>query len=813
MAKIWEKEWWTGRNDLYLDDAKIQMVYEDLENIKNKEIQTARDNCRDAIRQLNQVKGMDLVYNNAFSIGENAFDELYDVQITSVVDAIKQQVEAKVADIEAYDNASFIEKVGSTLAMTGAKLGEGVLSVFESIGDGVVSVAGFVGGALGNKEFQDCCAEAIKKSWSHDVFNFYYNSDFAKASAYTENSGLASIAKLAGQTAGYLALGGFASGVGATWATSGKGVIKAIGTFAQSTTRVNTLTAALGGLGQGTETGLNVGLDYNDAFKRGLAQAAVQGTLAYGFGKLGEAGQRSAAVKGAEQQIDDAARIVENSKTALPSTSAEVNAKAAAELTKAKDVLAAKDTILANAKNATYQGYTDSITQAGQKLGTSLAQDGIKTTVKTTISNAATQVKDGFSNLGQKIGEGQLPKPNIGQKATPIESAKNAATTIYNNAHKPVRAAVDLTTKVAAAPVRAVGNVGKTMVNSVANVATAQTTTLGKVATAGIGVIGAGTGIAANYDNGLSRTINTGLTAIDPDIQAMNSSIQANTNIPPTGTTNSGNTNNGNTNVTPPSGTTTGGPTGGNNQQTSTTQPGPGQTTGGTTTAPSDPTDTTDPIDDIDPVNPDPIDGTDDPTDSDDITKPDDGDDTKDPTKPDDGDDTKDPTKPEDKGNTTPTPTEPDHGGGGRTDYGDWSVPDPGEITEPEIPDGELPIEEPIDGEDLINPDETEESIYTIPTDLSGVATTKKKTNNNSALPILGGLGAAAAVGVGAKIYMDNKKNNDNGEDDNYEEDEFNFTDDDNLLADEWKENDDSSIDFNQLVNEASEESDDLGEI
>lgn len=790
MAKIWEKEWWTGRNDLYLDDAKIKIVYDDLESIKNREIQTARDDCREAIRNLNQVRGMEYVYQ----IGENSFDELYDVQIVSVVDAIKKQVEAKVADIEAYDNASFFEKVGSTLAMTGAKLGEGVLSVFESIGDGVISVAGFVGGALGNKEFQDGCAEAIKKSWSHDVFNFYYNSDFAKASVYTENSGLASIVKLAGQTAGYLALGGFASGVGATWATSGKGVIKAIGTFAQSTTRVNTVTAALGGLGQGTETGLNAGLDYNDAFKRGVVQGVVQGGLAYGFGKLGEASQRSAAVKGAEQQIDDAARIVENSKTALPSTSAEVNAKAATELTKAKDVLAAKDTILANAKNATYQGYTDSITQAGQKLGTSLAQDGIKATVKTTISNAATQVKDGFSNLGQKIGEGQLPKPNIGQKATPIESAKNAATTIYNNAPKPVRAAAELTVKGASAPVRAVGNIGKTMVSSVANVAKAQPTTLGKVATASIGVLGVGTGIAANYDNGLARTINTGLTAMEPDLQAMNNSIQTNTGLPINGTTN-----NGNTNVTPPSGTTTGGPYGGNGQQTSTTPPGPGQTTGGTTTAPSAPTEVIDPSDGIDPVKPNPTDGTDDPT------KPDDGDNKK-------GQD--DPTKPEDKDTTTPTPTptEPDHGGG-RTDYGDWSVPAPGDITEPEMPDGELPIEEPSEGDDLINPDETEESIYTIPTDLSGVATTKKKTNNNSALPILGGLGAAAAVGVGAKIYMDNKKNNDNGEDDNYEEDEFNFTDDNNLLADEWKENDDSSIDFNQLVNEASEENDDLGEI
>ena len=343
------------------------------------------------------------------------------------------------------------------------------------------------------------------------------------------------------------------------------------------------------------------------------------------------------------------------------------------------------------------------------------------------------------------------------------------------------------------------------MVSSVANVAKVQPTTFRKVLTGGIGVVGVGA-TAANYDNGLARTINTGLTAMEPDLQAMNNSIQTNTGLPINGTTNNGNTNVGNTNVTPPSGTTTGGPYGGNGQQTSTTPPGPGQTTGGTTTAPSAPTDVIDPSDGIDPVKPNPIDGTDDPKASDDPTKPDDGDNKK-------GQD--DPTKPEDKDTTTPTPTptEPDHGGGGRTDYGDWSVPAPGDITEPEMPDGELPIEEPSEGDDLINPDETEESIYTIPTDLSGVATTKKKTNNNSALPILGGLGAAAAVGVGAKIYMDNKKNNDNGEDDNYEEDEFNFTDDNNLLADEWKENDDSSIDFNQLVNEASEENDDLGEI
>ena len=66
---------------------------------------------------------------------------------------------------------------------------------------------------------------------------------------------------------------------------------------------------------------------------------------------------------------------------------------------------------------------------------------------------------------------------------------------------------------------------------------------------------------------------------------------------------------------------------------------------------------------------------------------------------------------------------------------------------------------------------------------------------------------------------MDNKKNNDNGEDDDYADD-FEFKDENNdngddLLADEWKEddNDDTSLNFNDIVNDASEDNNDLGEI
>ena len=112
-----------------------------------------------------------------------------------------------------------------------------------------------------------------------------------------------------------------------------------------------------------------------------------------------------------------------------------------------------------------------------------------------------------------------------------------------------------------------------------------------------------------------------------------------------------------------------------------------------------------------------------------------------------------------------------------------------------------LTDEKPGDDQITSLPDDNED-IYTIPTDLSGVTSTKKHSSGggSSVIPILGGLGAAAAVGVGAKIYMDNKKNNDNDEDssesDNNTED-LNETSNENdgILADEWNE-DDSNFEF-----------------
>lgn len=134
----------------------------------------------------------------------------------------------------------------------------------------------------------------------------------------------------------------------------------------------------------------------------------------------------------------------------------------------------------------------------------------------------------------------------------------------------------------------------------------------------------------------------------------------------------------------------------------------------------------------------------------------------------------------------------------------------------------ELEPELPIEDSDLIEEPNEEESVYTIPSNLSGVSETKKSSSGSGVLPVLGGLGAAAAVGVGAKMYLDNKKNNENGEDedsdgefDEYSNDEFTDSAENNdLLADEWNGED---TEFNYENPSGSSivepDDDDLGEM
>ena len=125
-------------------------------------------------------------------------------------------------------------------------------------------------------------------------------------------------------------------------------------------------------------------------------------------------------------------------------------------------------------------------------------------------------------------------------------------------------------------------------------------------------------------------------------------------------------------------------------------------------------------------------------------------------------------------------------------------------ITEEILGDG-ITDEDALLGDEDLEGLEDEDDIYTIPLASGNSSTSKVTKDGINPIPILAGLGLVAAAGVGAKIYMDNKKNNENGDDDEFMDDsefeDFSSKDSD-LIADEWtgeetmNENTDEGLDY-----------------
>ena len=126
----------------------------------------------------------------------------------------------------------------------------------------------------------------------------------------------------------------------------------------------------------------------------------------------------------------------------------------------------------------------------------------------------------------------------------------------------------------------------------------------------------------------------------------------------------------------------------------------------------------------------------------------------------------------------------------------------------PETPTLEEPIMLEPEEPSLLEPEPI--TINTTPV----VEQTKKSGINIG--PVLAGVGAATAVGIGAKVYLDNKKNNDNDEE-SIDEDLFSESQEDEeeqntdeISAENWQGDDDITTDddenFEVTLN-------DLGEI
>ena len=418
--------WLTGHDpkesDVYSNPQKVDDIEKRIRDIASSKVASAQEAITSACKQLNSVHGLsDYVGAIDVTIYNPFFESIKD-SVNGIADKMREKADSiKTYEEKTHSFSGVLEIMASTNVMTVCKVGEGLLSVAEDLGDGVLSLAGWVSGIGGkDNKVQKFFANAVKKEWSHDVFNVYYKSDFAKASMFTEDSAIAGGFKIAGKAIGYLYAGGvFGSAIqglahGAT--VVGSGIL------ATSTSTLGATAAGfIGGLGSGTEAGLNTGLSYNDSMKIGLKTGAIQGGMAFVGGKIGEKLQKASNMKAAQKAVDEADEAVKTAAENVNKYGAEMmnpditdgmadvaknNYEAALEAQAlAKEQLTNAQSLLETVKGTTYQGYSDAVTQAGERFGKALGGT----------------VKDGAKYLGKASSAGMAKATSRGDSAKLLE--------------------------------------------------------------------------------------------------------------------------------------------------------------------------------------------------------------------------------------------------------------------------------------------------------------------------------------------------------------------------------------------------------
>lgn len=471
----------TGRehdHDVLENEEQVAEVIDNLNTIATKGVSDAQDGVNEAITALNNVKGM-AEYVGTVSVSEIESIFTGTGGIAESIKALATAMQQSADSIKEYasPDTEWYEKVGSTILMGLCKVGEGLLNIVEDLGDGALSLVGFVTNDwFGTGGISD----AVKAEWSHDVFNGYYDSDLAKKSAFTEDSGLAGGIKIVSTTAGYIAIAAVTAGVGSGLA----GSTGAAATFASSTTIANTAVASIAGLGSGTETGLREGKGFYEAFAtNGLSQAAVNGAVAFAAGKFGEHLSKANAIKTAKADVSAAKTAVSEADDAF-SAAVKERAAASTRFSKAKEafetefktlsdktsalaernaakvaldkananwlntkmassdahnLLSSAETKLAEtsaAKAATFQGYSDKITnkffEKGYKAGSNWRELGFAQGTKANASGVIGDVVGGV-----KSGVKTITNPVI----HPVQTAKSAATAVKDVVTHPIQAA------------------------------------------------------------------------------------------------------------------------------------------------------------------------------------------------------------------------------------------------------------------------------------------------------------------------------------------------------------------------------------
>ena len=381
------------------------------------------------------------------------------VQVTKTIEEIMQLITAKQTAIEEYNASPWYEKIFGSAGMILTKLGEGIGTAGEQLLDGAATIVGF-GVGLFSKDMQSSISQFIEKDHVGDFFYDQYETGALKwindKSYFSHTSTAANVFKGVGVATGYIltaaATGGVAGAVGGSGIAAGAASgVSSIG--------VNTVVAGIGGVGSGTQSGLQNNLSFNEAALQGLKQGAIQAGTVFVTGKAIDKISSSGVVTKATDKI---------ASKALGKETVESLAMDGASPTKyAAEVLKTK------VGNATSK-ITSPIKAAGSKLddaiGTkvlgketveSLATEGVtpagyaKEVLKTKVGNATSKITSPIKAAGSKLDDA------IGTKVLGKETVESLATegvTPAGYAKEVLKTKVGNATSKITSPIKAAGS-------------------------------------------------------------------------------------------------------------------------------------------------------------------------------------------------------------------------------------------------------------------------------------------------------------------------------------------------------------------
>lgn len=359
------------------DSGKITTALSQLEEAK-KTLENVNTEINAGISTIQGARG-----SNFLSIDFTSILGLKETA-TGNIDTIISDINKNVATIEEYNRAPWYKKMFATIGMASTKFVEGLGTGGEQIVDGFASLTGMVVGIF-SSDAKESIGKFIEKDHVGDAFAASYESgilsSIEKYSAFSSTSTAANVFKGVGVATTYIAIAAATGGAGAA---IGGGTFAAGAASGVASIGLNATIAGVGGLGAGTQSGLQEGKSYNSAFMEGVKTGAVSAGTVFVAGKIGQkltkttpanptltegapkglpAGNSSAGLASGNL-ADDASRLIEGATTTAKS-GVQYSAGTIDDFAK-----------LSNSPK--FQNIVDSAKAAGAK-GYSISSDGVMT--------------------------------------------------------------------------------------------------------------------------------------------------------------------------------------------------------------------------------------------------------------------------------------------------------------------------------------------------------------------------------------------------------------------------------------------------